>query len=128
MFNFFKRNVQAKDLQFVELDQYSDRERYFYRVKKWYWLTDKEIVVMDMPRFITLDPWPQQVFLDALGQKTIMEYIHFLASKYSGKIPPELARTVINQIGKLLHEKVIALSPEPIILDLEILNPTKLGK
>ena len=128
MFNIFRRNIGREYPEFESLNQYSDRDKYFWRTKKWYWHTGKEIAVIDMPRFITLDPWPQQVFLDATGQKTIGEYIHFLASKYSGKIPTELDETVIHQIKKLLQESIISLSSEPQQLDPEISNPVKLGK
>src|ERR1700744_1965914 len=128
MFNLFNRRGKPELPRFSEIDEYAESDKYFYRIKKWFWHTEKAIAVIDLPRFITLDPWPQQIYFDAKGQKTIREYVDFMASKYTGKVPPELAKTVIDQIQKLLLEKIIVLSGDPVALEPELLNPTKLGK
>ncbi len=41
------------------------------------WMDKNTIVVFDhySPRILTLDPWPQLIFIGATGQKTIWEYV-----------------------------------------------------
>lgn len=54
-------------------------------------------IVLDphQPRMLTMDPWPQIVFLAADGQKTIAEFIDHLARQYAGTIPETLDSTVV---------------------------------
>ena len=87
--------------------------KYFYRIAPWHWFTDSMITIIALPKFITLDPWPQKVFLDATGNLTVKEYIEQVAKQYDGKIPAELDDTIIYQLDQLLDLKVIALADMP---------------
>lgn len=79
---------------------------------QWDWLDRERIYVKDPhhPRVLTLDPWPQLVFLAANGQLTIAETVFALADQYSGTIPEELDKTVISEIEKLIIYGIIEYS------------------
>ena len=126
MFRLFKRIPRSNHLVFDHLNKYAHKDRYFYRTKQWCWLTsDKEITVFSPPRFITMDPWPQQVFLDARGDKTVSGYIHFVASKFTSEMPPRLDELIILELEKLMKEELVALSNTPKILEDKYLLPTR---
>ncbi len=115
MFGFFRPRNQIPPFPHVEGHPYLDR--YFLRTASWR-VYDKgtgSIAVTDpvQPRIITLDPWPQLVFLAADGQRTIKEYTLHMAHQYTGKIPPEVNQTILDQIKALLDNGLIRLSPTP---------------
>jgi hypothetical protein len=103
------------------------KDKYFARTEKWDWLTKEMIHVFDSksPRVITMDPWPQIIYLDAVGEKTVRDYIYNFAKKYpQNQIPEELADTILEMFSKLVdEEKIIELSDNPIILDDSLKNP-----
>lgn len=78
----------------------------------WYWISNDMITIVDnhAPRMITLDPWPQMIFLDATGKLTISEYVDFVAYKYKKNIPIDLDTIILSMINLLLEDKVICLS------------------
>lgn len=61
-----------------------------------------------------MDPWPQLIYLEADGQKTVSEFVYDMASKYGKKqpIPEQLDSTIIQMINSLLDDKLIELSTE----------------
>jgi len=105
---------------FATLADYSAKNAYFIRVAQWYWLDNNVIAVIDPhnPRKLSMDPWPQSVFLAADGQKTISEYIYAVADRYTGEIPVQLDQIIIEEIEKLLSFRIIMLVDE-----LQDLNP-----
>lgn len=109
MFNLFRSN--KKPPAFSKLQTYEFREFYFRRIAQWSWMGEKTIFVIDpnAPRFITMDPWPQKIFMAADGQSTISDYVHSVAKKYRGRVPDLLDATIINEIETLLKEKIIEL-------------------
>ena len=123
MFSFFRKKGPLPP--FNDLRSSPIKEKYFVRTCQWRWLDKTAITVIDkeQPRIITLDPWPQLVFLEATGDKTISEFIHYLAGQYTSKIPPELDITVLSEIETLLGEKMIELKNEKTILPPGILQP-----
>ncbi|HXB08192.1 MAG TPA: hypothetical protein VNW04_13775 [Puia sp.] len=126
MFGLFKRIATSDKLTFNWLKNYEHRDRYFYRIKQWSYLhSDKEITVLAPPRLITMDPWPQQVFLDATGKRTVSEYVHYVASKFTGKVPPKLDELVVAELEKLMREGLIALASSPRELEEKYLKPTQ---
>lgn len=62
---------------------------------------------------ITLDPWPQMVFLDATGKMTISEYVDFIACKYKKEVPADLNTIILSMIDLLLKDDVVSLSETP---------------
>lgn len=114
-------------MNFKALESSKIKNRYFYRTEKWDWLTKEHIHVLDSksPRIITMDPWPQKIFLEALGQQTISDYVYNVAQEYpKNKIPEELDDVILEMIESLLsEEKIISLSDKPVNLKPEILNP-----
>jgi hypothetical protein len=112
MFNFFKKKKQYP--VFEALQAYNNKDSYFIRLAEWDWVNSGEIVVYDPynPRLITLDPWPQWVFVAANGQMTIAEYVYFMADKYTGSIPPLLDKTIIDETENLCGYRIIGLVDE----------------
>jgi len=92
--------------------------RYFARCATWHKLTDDQIVVHDSfspraPRMITMDPWPQLVFLAADGQHTVGALVAQLGSGYEGGPPPGLEAQVLSLVQELIGEGIIRVSHEP---------------
>ena len=112
MFNFFKRT--KKHPRFETLEGFSQKDAYFVRTAQWYPMGKGLITVIDprQPRMLTMDPWPQIVFLEADGQKTVAEFIDHMAGKHSGAIPNELDKTIIEELLKLTDYKIIQFSAE----------------
>jgi hypothetical protein len=111
---------------FNTLQQSLFKDKYFIRTCPWRWLNETSITVHDknQPRVITLDPWPQIVFLEATGTRTISEFIFYLAAQYAGEeIPAELDVTVLNLINTLLTEQIIELKDRKTSLPPGILKP-----
>lgn len=118
MFNLFKSNKKLPPFPFLK--SFPDKSRYFIRSASWMWTSESQIIAIDQhaPRLVTMDPWPQLIFLAAEGQKTIEEYVYFMAEQYIGKVPAKLDETIIDEIQTLLKERMIVLSetkrrPEP---------------
>ncbi len=110
MFKLFKKKIVYPP--FDALQTFTSADYYFIRTASWFWLDSETISVVDPqgPRMLTLDPWPQLVFLAANGDKTIKEYIFFIADLYSGTIPVGLDSTVLREINNLLKYGIIKLS------------------
>jgi len=112
MFNFFKRS--RKFPPFETLASFAHKDLYFVRTAQWYPLDKRMITVVDPhnPRMLTMDPWPQIIFLESDGQKTVAEFIYYMAGEYSGAIPDELDKTIVDELMKLIDYKIIRFSAE----------------
>jgi hypothetical protein len=110
MFNFFRR--AKKHPQFEALRGFAHKDAYFVRTAQWFPIDQGFISVFDphQPRMFTMDPWPQIVFLEADGQRTVAEFIEYMARKYSGAIPEELDKTIIEELLKLIDFKIVQFS------------------
>lgn len=115
MFNIFKKKKRELP-PFNEIKNSELKDKYFFRTAQWDWLDEEMIHVIDnhAPRMITMDPWPQVIFLEANGQKTIHDFVYEMASKYGRKetVPEELDATIIELINSLLDDKLIEISDE----------------
>lgn len=115
MFGIFKK--KPKELpKFDFLHSYEKKHKYFIRTLQWDWLNEEMIHLFDnkSPRVITMDEWPQQIYLDADGQKTIEEYIIWMANKYGrGQVPATLDKDMILMIEDLIEDgEMIKLTNE----------------
>jgi len=103
------------------------KDRYFYRTQKWDWLNETMIHVFDSksPRMVTMDPWPQVVFLDAVGDKTVKEYIRDFYYRYpEGKAPDGLKENIIEVLnGLAVKDWLVEFSDSPVTLHESILKP-----
>src|SRR4051794_16627742 len=99
--SLFKRKPRYPS--FPVLQSYINKDAFFIRIASWRWLNSKMITVTDpnAARVLTMDAWPQLVFLAANGQMTVHEYVHYMAGKYSGDIPANLDKTVTDELTKL---------------------------
>jgi hypothetical protein len=123
MLKFFRKKPTIP--AFPTLQQSLLKNKYFVRVCRWQWLNNEMITVTDIhaPRVITMDPWPQLIFLEAQGDKTVSEFIYYLAGQYTSKIPSELDSTVLYEINSLLGEGIIELRDGKTTLPDDILKP-----
>lgn len=114
-------------MNFSFLNSSDIRDKYFYRTGNWTWLTKDQIHVVDSnsPRMVTMDAWPQQVYLDASGQKTVKEYIHDFADMYPpDEVPAALDKTIIQVLTNLVKDGgLVQLSDAPKKLDFELHKP-----
>lgn len=112
--NFFKKNKPVVP-DFEAIHHSPLKDQYFYRTRQWFYMSNGMITVIDSaaPRMITMDPWPQMIFLDATGKQTIGEYVNFIAGKYQKNIPADLDITILSMIELLLKDDVISLSMVP---------------
>jgi len=115
MFGLFKKKPKVLP-NFNYLENYSNRDKYFVRTLQWDWLNETMIHLFDnkSPRMITMDEWPQQIYLDANGQKTIAEYILWMANQFrSGQMPENLDKDMIEMIEGLIEDgEMIKLKDE----------------
>lgn len=111
MFNF-KLYHKPTLPTFSALAAYGRKDLYFCRVARWNWLDNTRIVVKDphAPRMITMDPWPQLIFLDALGNLTVAGYVDYMAHRYKRNTPEKLDATIIDELEKLVQMKLVVFS------------------
>lgn len=97
---------------FESLKSYKNSDQYFVRVAQWRWLDTNNISVTDphSSRTLTLDHWPQLVFLAASGNMTVREYVDFVTNLYSAAVPDNLDATIIGEIETLLKYGIIKMS------------------
>ena len=112
MFNIFRKKKDCP--KFEALAGFINKDLYFVRTAQWNWLDEDKIFAIDpvKPRMLTLDPWPQIIFLAADGQLSVTEYINYVAGKYSGNIPENLDRTIIDELLKLESYQIIKFVAE----------------
>jgi hypothetical protein len=110
MFGFFKKKKNYPP--FPLLQSYHGKDMYFVRIARWGWLNKQEIFAHDPkgPRIFTFDPWSQKIFGEALGNRTVTEYIKRVADQYADEIPRLLDDTIIKELNALLDLGVIKLS------------------
>lgn len=128
MFNFFKKKAKPDAPSFSELASYANSDKYFVRVAQFreFDFEGCTIVVIDPngPRLITMDPWPEAVFLNATGTHTVKEYIEATAKKYDGNVPPGLDSYMINELEKLVYElRIVAFTDTPNALEPQYEKP-----
>ena len=115
-------------MTFKTLESSEYKNLYFHRTEEWDWHTSEMIRVIDSknPRTITMDPWPQKIYLEALGQLTVEDYVHTVAKEYpKSNAPKELDIIILEMLEDLVYgEKVVAFSNIPVTLEASILNPS----
>lgn len=107
MFNFFRKQKEIPNFRIIK--NYSKKDLYFSRSKKWDWLNDKQIFLADNDSYgkikmVTLDFWSQEMFLDANGQKTVTEYLTVLINQFQKnkmEIPTDLDAFMIETLESL---------------------------
>lgn len=106
MFKFFKKKRLP---QFNFIKSYPEREKYFVRTKKWSWLNSEQVALLEKDfngkiKMTTMDYWCQEMFLDADGQKTILEYLNVLTNQFRDskmEIPSDLDRFMVETLLSL---------------------------
>ena len=115
-------------MTFKTLESSEYKNLYFHRTEEWDWHTSEMIRVIDSknPRIITMDPWPQKIYLEALGQLTVEDYVYTVAKEYpKGNVPADLDVIILDMLEDLVYgEKVAAFSNTPVTLEASILNPS----
>lgn len=111
--NMFKKLFGKKVIspQLDYLSTYVNKDKFFVRIAPWDWLNKKEIYVAfkidDKPAMITMDFWPQEIFLDANGQITVAELISIACEQFiksNIEIPKNVDEYLINELEKLVNK------------------------
>lgn len=100
-------------------------ELYLSRAARYTDMKAAGIAVIDprSPRVMTMDPWPQMIFLMADGEHTVAQLITHLSSQYQGGAPPGLADQVRDIVLLLEREGVVQLHAQPKLLPPEFARP-----
>lgn len=102
------------------------KEKYFVRIKKWEWLDEETITIIDdsSPKMITLEPMMQLVYLEADGQLTVQEFLDWLSEEYeSDELPENFEEEMIGLLMFMAENELIQFADEQIELDDEIKLP-----
>ncbi|MEL1256034.1 hypothetical protein AAEO57_19745 [Flavobacterium sp. DGU38] len=132
MFSFLKKKKDLPEFDFIK--SYYDKEKYFVRIKKWNWLNPEQIALWEKGvdgkiKMTTMDYWLQEMFLDADGQKTILDYLGVLIKQFRDskmEIPSDLDKFMVETLLSLKTElKAIEFSDSPTEIQTEYRNPIK---
>jgi hypothetical protein len=106
---FSKREYARID--YTNLQNYSNKDKYFVRLKPWDWLSEKEIYVTsilnDKPTMITMHFWSQEIYLNANGQITVTELFSIAEKQYLDcrmDVPKDLDLALIDSLEGLENE------------------------
>ncbi|SFM86156.1 hypothetical protein SAMN05428949_1081 [Chitinophaga sp. YR627] len=118
MFSFFRKKPKSDTSSLDALAIYVNKDKYFVRVAHFMEMNyyQSTITVTDPhgPRMITMDPWPETIFLNANGKLTVREYIEETARAYNGNVPALLDKCIIEELEKLVFElRIIELTDVP---------------
>ncbi|ATL49631.1 hypothetical protein COR50_22000 [Chitinophaga caeni] len=126
MFSFFKRRKQSPEHpKTFQIEDFPWRDQYFYRLKPWFWYSDRIIAIADTPVYTTLEGWSHQVYLDARGQTTVSGYLQFLSAQYESASLSPLYSLVLSQLDQLHRNDLIAFSEVPVVLSPGIEHPNQ---
>ncbi len=119
MFDLINKLFPKKDPEFDHLKEFEFKDKYFYKTATWTIYDKGKICIIDpnSPRMITLDEWPQIIFLEAKGKLTVAEFVNYMASQYTSAIPKRLDETIIQELTALFNERLIAYSDSAVTLD-----------
>ena len=132
MFSFLKKKKDIPEFDFIK--SYTERDKYFVRIKKWNWLNPEQISLLEKDsggkiKMTTMDYWPQEMFLDADGQKTISEYLSVLIKQFSDSkmdIPSDLDKFMVETLVSLKTDlNAIEFCELPTEIKTEYKNPMK---
>lgn len=116
MFNLFRKKPGPGN-SFPLLEKSPLKDKYFRRNALWGLHEPGKIYVEDpkQPRRHLMDEWPQTVFLEAEGQRTVAEYVAYMADQYgSDKVPATLDKIILDNIDILRGYGLIVLSEQPL--------------
>jgi hypothetical protein len=83
-------------------------------------------VANDRPALITLDPWPEMVFVASDGEHSIQEMVAAFSTGYDKGAPNELESTestVIQVVTQLEKEGLVRISDKPVKLSVYLKSP-----
>lgn len=132
MFSFLKKKKDLPEFDFIKT--YPEKGKYFVRVKKWNWLNSEQISLLEKDsdgkiKITTMDYWPQEMFLDADGKKTISEYLNVLIKQFRDskmEIPSDLDKFMVETLLSLKTDlNAIEFSDSPTEIKVEYKNPIK---
>ena len=130
MFSFLKKKKDLPEFDFIK--SYSERGKYFVRIKKWNWLDSAQITLLEKDsdgkvKMTTMEYWHQEMFLDADGQKTISEYLSVLIKQFRDskmEIPSDLDKFMVETLLSLKTDlNAIEFTDSPTEIETEFKNP-----
>lgn len=130
MFRFLKKKKDLPEFDFIQ--SYPEKDKYFVRIKKWNWLNAEQIALWEIAadgkiKMTTMEYWFQEMFLDADGKKTILDYLAVLTEQFSAskmEIPSDLDTFMVETLLSLKNElKAIEFSDTPTDINTDYINP-----
>lgn len=126
----FSKREYAR-INYANLQNYRNKDKYFVRLKPWDWLSEKEIyvasVLNDKPTMITMHFWSQEIYLDATGQITVMELFSIAEKQYLDcrmDVPKDLDLALLDSLDRLENElKIIEFMDEKTELPIDLQIP-----
>lgn len=112
---------KSKYPDFRILNTFYKRSFYFLRNAEWSWLNQESILVTDPHKLnvVTLTGWHQFIFLSAVGDKTVEEYVYSIADQYAEAIPDTLDNVLVLGIIDLEKKGLIVLVNKKQLLPIE---------
>ena len=102
---------KSKYPDFRILNTFYKRGFYFLRNTEWSWLDEESILVTEPNKLevVTLTDWLRFIFLSAVGDKTVEEFVYSLADQYAEAIPDTLDKVLVLGIIDLEKNGLILL-------------------
>jgi len=111
MFKKFFKRKNTHTMRFLTLESSPLKDKYFIRTKPWDWLNKEQIYVASKiegkPTMITMEFWPQEIYLNADGQITVSELLQIAKKQYLDAnmfIPDGLDSILISALESLVNE------------------------
>jgi len=110
MFNFFKK--KSKYPPFRILTNFHKRHAYFLRNAEWSQLDESSTLVTEPVQLtvLTLQNWQQYIFLSAIGEQTVEQFVYAAADKITPPIPYSLDQTIIFELLALERKGIIVFA------------------
>ena len=123
MFNFFKK--KSKYPPFRILTSFHKRNAYFLRNAEWSQLDETNTLVTEPERLtvLTLQNWQQYIFLSAVGEQTVEQFVYASADTIEPPIPFSLDQTIIFELLALERKGIIVLTDKKLPLPKEFELP-----
>ncbi|WP_343522241.1 hypothetical protein [Pedobacter sp.] len=126
----FSKREYAR-IEYSNLQNYHNKDKYFVRLKPWDWLSEKEIyvasVLNDKPTMITMHFWSQEIYLNANGQITVSELFSLAEKQYLDcrmDVPKDLDLVLLDSLDGLENElKIIQFVDKKTQLPNDLQNP-----
>ena len=90
------------------IENKKNRNEFFLRNSLWLWHDNQHIDIVNCQSevMLALNSWETLIFHEAIGERTIYDFIIYLKKKYKNKnnIPSDFEELIVNTLDKLVYE------------------------